>query len=186
MIDNLIELLELRPVLMLFLILGLGYLIGNIRVGSFSLGPVAGVLFAGLFFGHFGLRLAPATQQLGFALFIFSVGYQAGPRFFSAIKENGVKYFVLTLVVAALIYSASSYLGCVTSGGSTPSRLPSLISQFWQVAALAILVIGHTLNLVLAVASGFIHGLRLNVIEFFNWGLPEEGSLFRPFRKKGA
>jgi vacuolar-type H+-ATPase subunit I/STV1 len=28
--------------------------------------------------------------------------------------------------------------------------------------------------------------LRLNVIEFFNWGLPEEGPLFRPFKKKGA
>jgi V/A-type H+-transporting ATPase subunit I len=53
-------------------------------------------------------------------------------------------------------------------------------------AAIAILAIGHTLNLVLAVASGFIHGLRLNVIEFFNWGLPEEGPLFRPFKKKGA
>ncbi len=52
--------------------------------------------------------------------------------------------------------------------------------------AIAILIIGHSLNLLLAVASGFIHGLRLNVIEFFNWGLPEEGPLFRPFRKKGV
>ena len=52
--------------------------------------------------------------------------------------------------------------------------------------ALIILVIGHILNLVLDVASGFIHGLRLNVIEFFNWGLLEEGPLFRPFKKKGV
>jgi V/A-type H+-transporting ATPase subunit I len=52
--------------------------------------------------------------------------------------------------------------------------------------ALIILVIGHSLNLLLAVASGFIHGLRLNVIEFLNWGLPEEGPLFRPFKKKGV
>ncbi len=53
-------------------------------------------------------------------------------------------------------------------------------------AALIILVIGHSLNLLLAVAGGFIHGLRLNVIEFFNWGVPEEGPLFRPFKKKGV
>lgn len=52
--------------------------------------------------------------------------------------------------------------------------------------AFIILVIGHSLNLLLAVASGVIHGLRLNVIEFFNWGLPEEGPLFRPFKKKGV
>jgi putative transport protein len=99
--DSFIELLDTSSVLMLFLILGFGYLIGGIRLGAFSLGPVAGVLFAGLFFGHFGLRLAPATQSLGFALFIFSVGYQAGPRFFSAIKEDGIKYLLLTLVVAS-------------------------------------------------------------------------------------
>ncbi len=53
-------------------------------------------------------------------------------------------------------------------------------------AAVTILIIGHSLNLLLAVAGGFIHGLRLNVIEFLNWGLPEEGSLFRPFKRKGV
>ncbi|MEN8161736.1 MAG: hypothetical protein ABFS41_16830, partial [Myxococcota bacterium] len=46
------RLLQSQPVLTLFLLLGSGYLIARVRVGSFSLGPVAGVLFAGLFFGH--------------------------------------------------------------------------------------------------------------------------------------
>ena len=46
---RLLETLRGQPVLTLFLILGMGYLIGNIRIGSFSLGPVAGVLFAGSF-----------------------------------------------------------------------------------------------------------------------------------------
>ena len=88
------------PVLPLFLIIGLGYVIGNFRIGSFSFGSVAGVLFAGILFGHFfGLRINPGAQAVGFALFIFSVGYQAGPRFFSAIKEDGLKYFALALVV---------------------------------------------------------------------------------------
>lgn len=50
--------------------------------------------------------------------------------------------------------------------------------------ALLVLVLGHALNLLLGVAGAVIHGLRLNVIEFFNWGLTEEGRLFRPFRKK--
>ncbi len=94
-----LEALRLRPVLMLFIILGLGYLLGNIRIAGFSLGPVAGVLFAGIFFGQFGLRMNPAAQALGFALFIFSVGYEAGPRFFSALREDGLKYLALSLVV---------------------------------------------------------------------------------------
>jgi V/A-type H+-transporting ATPase subunit I len=50
--------------------------------------------------------------------------------------------------------------------------------------ALTILLLGHGLNFVLSLSSAVIHGLRLNVIEFFNWGLTEEGNLFRPFRRK--
>ena len=78
---RIIEVLRLQPVLTLFLILGMGYLIGGIKIGSFSLGPVAGVLFAGIFLGHYDFRMSPGAQAVGFALFIFSVGYQAGPRF---------------------------------------------------------------------------------------------------------
>ena len=50
--------------------------------------------------------------------------------------------------------------------------------------ALLILLLGHALNFLLSVASGFIHGLRLNVIEFFKWGVQEEGNPYRPFARK--
>ncbi len=50
--------------------------------------------------------------------------------------------------------------------------------------ALLVLLFGHALNLLLAISSGVIHGLRLNVIEFFNWGLKEEGRRFTHFRRK--
>jgi V/A-type H+-transporting ATPase subunit I len=50
--------------------------------------------------------------------------------------------------------------------------------------ALLVLLLGHSLNLLLGVSSGVIHGLRLNVIEFFNWGLKDEGRRFAPFRQK--
>ena len=111
---RLIELMRDQHVLMLFLILGLGYLIGNIRIGSFSLGPVAGVLFAGLFFGHFDFRITPGAQSVGFALFIFSVGYQAGPRFFDVLRTDGLKYFSLAAVIAAAGFART----CRTSGAS--------------------------------------------------------------------
>ena len=82
-----------------FLVLGIGYIIGNIRIGSFTFGSVAGVLFAGLIFGYFGFRINPAAQMVGFALFIFSVGYQAGPGFVTVLKQDGLKYFTLAVVV---------------------------------------------------------------------------------------
>ncbi len=50
--------------------------------------------------------------------------------------------------------------------------------------AAAIIAIGHALNLVLAVVSGVVHGLRLNLIEFYHWGINEEGYPFNAFRKK--
>lgn len=51
-------------------------------------------------------------------------------------------------------------------------------------AALLILIVGHALNLGLSLISGIVHGLRLNFIEFFNWGFPEEGTAFRRFARK--
>jgi V/A-type H+-transporting ATPase subunit I len=50
--------------------------------------------------------------------------------------------------------------------------------------AILVLLVGHGINFALAIVSGFVHGLRLNFIEFFNWGVPEEGQLFQAFARK--
>lgn len=50
--------------------------------------------------------------------------------------------------------------------------------------ALVVLVIGHGLNFILGLMSAVVHGLRLNYIEFFNWGLQDEGRPYRAFRRK--
>lgn len=51
------------------------------------------------------------------------------------------------------------------------------------VVAGLVLVVGHGLNLILGVAGGVVHGLRLNFIEFFNWSVSEEGHPFTAFTK---
>jgi V/A-type H+-transporting ATPase subunit I len=55
---------------------------------------------------------------------------------------------------------------------------------FGVIAAIGIIILGHTLNLVLCIMSAVVHGLRLNCIEFFKWALPDEGYLYRAFAKK--
>ena len=50
--------------------------------------------------------------------------------------------------------------------------------------AILILIAGHAVNLGLAVMSGVVHGLRLNFIEFYKWGMPGEGTAFRRFARK--
>jgi V/A-type H+/Na+-transporting ATPase subunit I len=49
-----------------------------------------------------------------------------------------------------------------------------------------VLLIGHGINFAMGIMSGVVHGLRLNLIEFFNWSLPEEGEGFRVFEKKAT
>lgn len=101
MFADLINYLQQNPVLVFFLTLSLGYLIGRISLFGISLGPVGGVLIAGLVFGHFGFTVYGAGQTFGFVLFIFCVGYQAGPQFIDVLLSDGLKYLCLALVVAA-------------------------------------------------------------------------------------
>lgn len=50
--------------------------------------------------------------------------------------------------------------------------------------AILLLILGHVLNLGLSIMSGVVHGLRLNFIEFYNWGMGEEGEPFSKFARK--
>ena len=85
-----------------------------------------------------------------------------------------LRLFALGLASASLAVAFNDLAGQVRS------ELPG----FGILLASLVFVIGHSLNFVLAVVSGFIHGLRLNFIEFFNWSIPEEGRPFRAFARK--
>lgn len=94
-----------------FVVLGIGYLAGKVRVGHFQLGSPAGVLLAGLLFGALGLPSpAPVLQNIGFILFIYSVGVEAGPHFFGVFFEDGYRYLTLAIVIAATALGLTSFL----------------------------------------------------------------------------
>lgn len=95
----------------LFLIITIGYLIGKIKVAGISL-DVSAVLFVALVFGHYGYIIPKDLQKIGLILFIYSVGMQAGPGFFSTFKSHGRKFAYLATV---LIGSASmvAYLATI-------------------------------------------------------------------------
>ena len=67
-----------------------------------QLGGVTGVLFAGLVVGHFGLDTPTASHNIGFLLFIYCIGVQAGPRFISVFREDGPKYAWLSIITALM------------------------------------------------------------------------------------
>jgi putative transport protein len=99
---SMLEFLRGQPVITLFLALAAGYALGRIKVAGFTLGAVAGTLLVSLLLGRYGFRISAGAQAVAFALFIFAVGYQAGPRFIEVLKSQGVRYLALALVVAAI------------------------------------------------------------------------------------
>jgi putative transport protein len=76
-----------------------GLAFGRLEFRGVGLGATAGVLLAGLAFGYLGFSITNQTESLGFMLFIFCVGIEAGPNFFSAIAQDRLRYLILSVVV---------------------------------------------------------------------------------------
>lgn len=82
-------------------VIALGVYIGKIKLFGVSLG-VTFVLFVGIVMGHFGYivdaGILKFVREFGLILFIFSIGLQVGPGFFSSFKEGGVRLNGLALL----------------------------------------------------------------------------------------
>lgn len=88
------------PELAVFLSISIGYLIGGIKLGGFTLGPVTGSLFAGILIGQFAdVPVAAMAKSFLFLLFLFGIGYSVGPQFMQALKRDGLKPVLLAVVV---------------------------------------------------------------------------------------
>ncbi|MDE5793601.1 MAG: aspartate-alanine antiporter [Muribaculaceae bacterium] len=107
--------LQSHPLIPLFLTLGLGFLLGKVRFGSFSLGSVAATLIVGVIIGQLDIVIPDMVKTVFFLFFLFSVGYGVGPQFFRAFKGNGVKIVafaaVAALVSAGVVVLAAEILG---------------------------------------------------------------------------
>jgi putative transport protein len=104
-----------HPELAIFLSLGIGYWIGGLKFGSFSLGTVTGTLLAGLLIGQLGIPIDLGIKSVFFLMFLFAVGYGVGPQFVRGLASDGAPQ-ALFAVVMCLIILAVSYI-CATVGG---------------------------------------------------------------------
>jgi putative transport protein len=86
----------------LFLALAAGYLIGRIRIRSFKLGPVVGCLLAGLAVGQLGIVVPGVLGSTFFLLFLFAVGYKAGPQFFRGFGRSALPQVILAGLFAVI------------------------------------------------------------------------------------
>jgi len=115
MIDWFVAILRERPEIAFFVVITLGYALGRLRIGSFTLGAVTGVLLAGVLVGELGIVLPGALKQVFFLLFLFSIGYRTGPQFFRGLKQDGLAQAALAAVFAfvalGVVYVVARVLG---------------------------------------------------------------------------
>ena len=112
--DWLIELITgtgiAHSIMVLALVISVGLLLGKVKVFGISLGTTW-ILFFGIFLGHLGLEIDHNVlhflKEFGLILFIFSIGMQVGPSFFSSFKQGGI---TLNLLASGVVF-----LGVITT-----------------------------------------------------------------------
>ena len=89
--------------------MAIGFLVGRLKFGNFSLGIVVGCLLAGVLVGQLNIQVAPLLKTVFFDLFLFTTGYKVGPQFFRGLKRDALPQVTLTVVlcVACLLISFS-------------------------------------------------------------------------------
>src|SRR6201991_4805880 len=99
MIDLAREIVGTQPILAVFLAIGLGYLVGQVNLGGFSLG-VGAVLFVGLAIGAFAPKssITGPIGLTGLIMFLYGIGILYGKQFFEGVVGSGQKYNLLALV----------------------------------------------------------------------------------------
>ncbi len=105
-----------------------GSYVGKLKIGSVKLG-IAGVLFTGIVLGHFGASfnadMLHFAQELGLILFVYAIGIDVGPRFFSSFRSDGLLLNGLAVAIILLGFGISYCFYCF--GGVDPAVITGVM-----------------------------------------------------------
>lgn len=117
-------------VLLYSMVIALGVYLGKIKFFGVSLG-VTFVLFAGIVAGHLGLTAPASTltfvQDFGLILFVFCIGLQVGPSFFSSFKEGGITMNMIAAGIVLLNVATMLVLYYCCFDTTDPRNLPMMV-----------------------------------------------------------
>ncbi|HEY5589692.1 MAG TPA: putative transporter [Paludibacter sp.] len=118
-------------VLLYAFVISIGVMLGKIKIFGISLG-VTFVLFVGLFVGHFGfsvnLEVLHFIREFGLILFVFTIGLQVGPGFFSSFKKGGMQQNMLAASVVLLSVVVTISLYYILAGRVPMSMMVGILS----------------------------------------------------------
>lgn len=144
-----------NPSLAVFLTLGIGFFIGQLKYKSFSLGTVTSVLLVGVLVGQFDIPVPGPLKDVFFLLFLFSIGYSVGPQFFRALKGDGIKQVMFAVVVCGL---------CLLSVWGVALCMGYNIGE-----AVGLLAGSQTMSAVIGVGTDTINSLGVSEAEKQQW-----------------
>ncbi len=142
-----IETLRSHPELPIFLTLGIGYWIGNLKFRGFSLGAVTSVLLVGVLVGQLKIDISTDVKSMFFLLFLFAVGYGVGPQFFRGLKKDGLPQ-VLFAVIMVTMCVLCTWGACVIMGYN-PGESAGLLAG------------ANTISAVIGVATDAVNSLDI-------------------------
>lgn len=102
-----VEVFRHTPALAVFLTIGLGFLLGKLKIKGIALGTVTSVLIIGVLVGQMDINVGGPLKSVSFLLFLFCIGYSVGPQFFRSLRGEGLKEVLFAVVVCSLILAAS-------------------------------------------------------------------------------
>jgi putative transport protein len=149
--DYFVKALQEHPELAIFLALAVGFFIGKIRIGSFSLGTVVGTLLSGVLIGQLDIKVPSIVKTVFFDLFLFTTGYKVGPQFFRGLKKDALSQMALTVVL------------CVTC--LLTAFLASKLLRYDMGTAAGLLAGAFTESTVIGTASDAINRLSISTEE---------------------
>lgn len=149
------ELLRNNPELAIFLTLGIGFWLGNLKYKGLTLGVVTSVLLVGVVIGQLNIEISGPMKSVFFLMFLFSIGYSVGPEFFRALRADGLKQMLFGIVLCGLCLLAPYFV--------------SKLFGFNIGKAVGLLAGSQTMSAVLGVGTSTIEMLNIPEQEKQNW-----------------
>ncbi len=137
-----------HPELAIFFTLFLGFWIGKLKIGKFSLGTVTSVLLVGVLVGQLNIPIGDPLKAVFFLLFLFAVGYKVGPQFFRGLKKDGLPQVIFATIMCVF---------CLL----VPFVLAKIMGYNAGEAA-GLLAGSQTISAVIGVADDTIRGLSIS------------------------
>lgn len=124
--NEIIHFFQTNPSMAIFLTLGLGSWIGNIKIAKVPIGAIPAIIITGACIGLMRIDISGPIKATFFALFLFTIGWSVGPLFFRSLRKDGLPMVLFAFILTSLCFVVT--YGCARLMGYNPGEAAGLFS----------------------------------------------------------